>query len=93
MQEFILPQGAYLKDGSTSKFVVLCDWKNEGQLKLSQVHDKIDNILKSKMYETWSYLHRNFDNIFWKMGVLTSIIVQYLCQYVWWIVFCNTNLD
>jgi hypothetical protein len=80
MREFILPQGAYLKDGSTSKFADLCDWKNEGQLKLCQVHDKIDNILKSKMYETWSYLYRNFDNIFSKIGVLTSIIVQYMCS-------------
>jgi hypothetical protein len=32
------------------------------------------------MYETWSYLYRNFDNIFSKIGVLTSIIVQYMCS-------------
>jgi hypothetical protein len=45
MWEFISPKDLYHRDGHMSGFTDLCDWTNEGQATLRQIHDKFDNIL------------------------------------------------
>jgi hypothetical protein len=45
MKEFIVPRGAYHTDGHMSGFTDLYNWKNEGQSRLRQIHDKFNNIL------------------------------------------------
>jgi hypothetical protein len=47
MWEFISPQGIYHTKGHMFEFADLCDWKNEGQSRLREIHDKFDNILRS----------------------------------------------